>query len=123
MNAQPVFLYDGDCGFCTSAAVWMRRHVPTTARVEPYQGQDLAGLGVTTGECRQAVQWIGPDGSVLRAHAAIAQALVDAGGRWRVLGRLLMLSGISNAAAIVYRFVARHRALLPARWSCRAPRA
>src|SRR5690606_9619127 len=37
---SPVFLYDGDCSFCTTCANFIERRIPTSARVVPWQFTD-----------------------------------------------------------------------------------
>ncbi|HLM65433.1 MAG TPA: DCC1-like thiol-disulfide oxidoreductase family protein [Acidimicrobiales bacterium] len=110
---RPVFLFDGDCAFCSQCARFIERRIPTGADVEPWQFADLAALGVTQAEAEEAVQWIAPDGTVAAGPEAIARLLVDAGSFWRPLGRLLDLRPMRWAAWPVYRLVSRNRHRLP----------
>jgi predicted DCC family thiol-disulfide oxidoreductase YuxK len=110
---RPVFLYDGDCAFCTRCADFIDEHIPTRARVVPWQWADLASLGVTQEEAEAAVQWITPHGHVSAGPEAVAQLLIDAGSFWRPLGRFLNLEPVLWAAAPLYRVVARNRHRLP----------
>src|SRR5690606_40728861 len=55
---RPVLVYDGDCGFCTSSARFIERHVPVRAAFVPYQHADLDALGVTAERARHEVLWI-----------------------------------------------------------------
>ncbi|MGH9215596.1 MAG: hypothetical protein ACRDZS_05015, partial [Acidimicrobiales bacterium] len=55
---RPVFLYDGDCAFCTSCARFIERHIPTPATVTPWQFADLDALGVRQADAEASVQWI-----------------------------------------------------------------
>lgn len=89
--------------------MWMRRRIRRLDATEPYQLTDLDALGVTAAECEQAVQWIGIDGTVLGAHLAVAQVLVDAGKGWAVVGRAIRLPGIRRISGAVYRWVSRNR--------------
>jgi predicted DCC family thiol-disulfide oxidoreductase YuxK len=110
-SSQPVFVYDGDCAFCSTCARFILRRIPTPAHVTPWQHVDIAALGLTEDECDTAVQWVG------RVHtsgpAAIADLLRSSGGIWRGLGRVLALRPVLAAAGPVYRFVARHRDRMP----------
>jgi predicted DCC family thiol-disulfide oxidoreductase YuxK len=111
--ALPVLLFDGDCSFCTSCANWAQRHIRRLDTIVPYQVADLPALGVTTEQCEQAVQWVGADHSVLSAHLAVAQTLIDAGRGWAVIGRAMRLRGLRQLSGAVYRWVARNRSRLP----------
>lgn len=81
--ARPVFLYDGDCAFCTSSARFIQRRIPTRAEITPWQFADLDALGVSQAQAEEAVQWIA-DGRVASGPEGIALLLRDAGGFWRL---------------------------------------
>jgi predicted DCC family thiol-disulfide oxidoreductase YuxK len=124
---RPVFLYDGDCSFCSSCARFIERHIPTSAEVTPWQFADLEALGVSQDDAEAAVQWIDPrlDRPVRAAGpAALAQLLVDAGSYWRTLGRLLDRCPVRWIAGPTYRWIARNRHRLPGGTAaCRLPQA
>lgn len=136
--AQPeraVFLYDGDCSFCSSCADFIERRIPTGADVKPWQFVDLAALGVTQAQAEEAVIWVPaavpaaaataaepgerPGGSVGRAGPtkagpeAIARLLVEAGSFWRPLGWVLDAAPVRWVAWPVYRLISRNRHRLP----------
>ncbi|PZF97180.1 thiol-disulfide oxidoreductase DCC family protein [Micromonospora deserti] len=110
---RSTFVYDGDCAFCTRCAEFIDRRIPTDARVVPWQFADLAALGLTEGECEQAVQWVGADGSRAAGPDAIARLLADSGPRWRVAAAGLRFPPVRAAAWPAYRWVARNRHRLP----------
>jgi predicted DCC family thiol-disulfide oxidoreductase YuxK len=109
---QPVFLFDGDCGFCSACAAFVHRWIPTRALVVPWQLTDVAALELTPDECDAAVQWV--DGDYRAAGpAAIAALLRDSRWYWRSVGRVL---GLRRALAVgwpVYRWVSRNRHRMP----------
>ena len=107
-----MLLYDGDCAFCTTCAGAAERIGPHAAIV-PWQLSDLAQLGVTEEQAAGAVQWVEVDGTVRSGHEAIGAMLSTAGRIWRVIGRAILLPGISWIAARVYRLVADNRNRLP----------
>ena len=109
----PVFLYDGDCAFCSSCARFIERRIPTSALVVAWQMADLEPLGVTAAEAEAAVQWIGADGGVASGPAAISRLLVDAGSYWRPIGRVIGVPPLRWLAGPLYRLVARNRHRLP----------
>jgi predicted DCC family thiol-disulfide oxidoreductase YuxK len=114
VNARqlPVLLYDGDCAFCTRCAELLERIGPD-AEIAAWQFVDLAELGVSEERASEAVQWVAPDGAVSSGHEAIAAVLDRAGRPWRVLGRTLLLPGLSWVAAKAYRVIADNRYRLP----------
>jgi predicted DCC family thiol-disulfide oxidoreductase YuxK len=118
----PVFLYDGDCGFCSASARVIERRIlrpdrADTPQVLPWQRADLAGLGLTAAECELAVQWVdrpGTAGRVARTGpAAIAEVLCAGGPLWRLAGRVLRRPPATALAWPIYRLIARHRDRLP----------
>ncbi|HYZ99602.1 MAG TPA: hypothetical protein VE575_12675, partial [Acidimicrobiales bacterium] len=54
---RPVFLYDGDCAFCTTCAEFVERRMATSADVTPWQFADLDALGVTQADAEANVLW------------------------------------------------------------------
>lgn len=111
--SRPVLLYDGDCAFCTSCAQLVEKRIGPDAEIVAWQFADLAELGVSEGEAADAVQWISSDGAVRSGHEAVAAMLSGSGPIWRIVSRVLLLPGISWAAARVYRLVADNRHRLP----------
>jgi predicted DCC family thiol-disulfide oxidoreductase YuxK len=105
-------LFDGDCGFCTTAAGLAARIAPT-ATVVPYQRADLAVLGVREEDAADALQWVAPGGRVDSGAAAAARLLVSAGRGWKPLGLLLLLPIVRSVAELLYRLVAANRHRLP----------
>jgi predicted DCC family thiol-disulfide oxidoreductase YuxK len=110
---RPVFLFDGDCAFCSASARFVERWIPTPARVVPWQHADLAALGVTREACVDAVQWIGPDGTVLAGPVGIGALLCSSNVFWRPIGWLLGLRPVLAVAWPAYRWVSRNRHRLP----------
>jgi predicted DCC family thiol-disulfide oxidoreductase YuxK len=109
---RPVLVFDGDCAFCTSCADFLQR-LGTDADVVAWQLTDLAELGLTELQAAAAVQWVEVDGTSRSGHEALAATLIAAGSIWKLLGRALLLPGISWIAAKAYRLVARNRHRLP----------
>ncbi len=107
-----VFLYDGDCGLCTSSAHWLQRHVVSESKVEAWQHADLAPLGLSPEECAEAVQWV-EDGHRAVGPDAVAAYLRSSTHSWQTAGRMLTAPASKRVAWPVYRWVARHRTQLP----------
>jgi predicted DCC family thiol-disulfide oxidoreductase YuxK len=111
-RVRPVFLFDGDCSFCTSCARILERIRPD-AEIVAWQDTDLGELGITKEQATDAVQWIQIDGTVRSGHEAIAAILNTAGRIWKITCRMMLLPGISWMAANIYRLVADNRYRLP----------
>jgi predicted DCC family thiol-disulfide oxidoreductase YuxK len=109
---RPVLVYDGDCAFCTSS-VHILEKIGPDAEIVAWQLTDLVALGITEEQAAEAVQWIEVDGAIRSGHEAIAATLQSAGGIWKILGRAILLPGISSLAARCYRLVAANRHRLP----------
>ena len=119
--AGTTLVYDGDCGFCTTSVSLIPRLGLRAGRVVPWQEADLAALGLTEEQAATAVQWVDADG-VASGHRAVARLLMASGPLWSLLGRALLLPGISPIAARVYELVADNRMRLPGGTPACAPR-
>lgn len=116
MNRSTVFLYDGDCAFCSKCADFIDRRVDTPASVQPWQWSDLEVLGVSADQCDAAVQWVSPGEPIAAGPDAIARLLRSAGGRvgvWKLMGAVLSLPPVRRLAWPAYRWVARNRHRMP----------
>ena len=111
-SERPVLVFDGDCAFCTSCVRLLER-IGTEAEIVAWQVADLDELGITAAEAAEAVRWIEADGTVRSGHEALAAALRAAGRPWRIVGRAILLPGVSRLAAAGYRLIARNRHRLP----------
>jgi predicted DCC family thiol-disulfide oxidoreductase YuxK len=114
----PIFVYDGDCAFCTSCVRFIERYAlrrPGAApvRVVPWQAADLPALGLSVTQCEEAVQWVGPDGDQADGPAAISALLRASAGAWRPAGWLLSRGPVLALARPVYRWVASNRHRMP----------
>jgi len=123
-DGAPVLVFDGDCGFCTSAARWIEQDLSDAVTVVPWQHlnqDDFGHLGITEGDAREAVWWIDPRGR-FRGHRAIGMALRAAPWPKRWIGTAILVPPGSWVAAAVYPAVVRHRHRLPGGTpACRVP--
>jgi predicted DCC family thiol-disulfide oxidoreductase YuxK len=121
-----IVVYDGDCGFCTWTAQHGQRLLSAEVTIQPWQGSDLAALGLTEDDVRCAVQWVPAGGKPRAGHRAIAAWLIASGLPWAVPGRLLLIPPVSWIATLSYRVIARHRHQIPGPWrrggACAVPR-
>ena len=120
---QPATLiFDGDCGFCTTAVLWLQRRLPRVPATVPFQWSDLTAFGLTEDEARSRVWFVYGD---LRFGGAAAVAALLRGQPHpglRLLGWLATVPPWSWAAEAGYRLVARYRYRLPGGTpACRMP--
>ena len=110
----PLFVFDGDCGFCRRWAAWVERRIGRAATFVPYQSIDLEAVGLRAEQVQTASYWIAEDGRRYRGNRSFARALQRGRGGWRWLGLLGDLPGPRWVAALAYRGVVRNRHRLPA---------
>jgi predicted DCC family thiol-disulfide oxidoreductase YuxK len=108
-----VLVFDGDCAFCTTSARFIERRIPASAEIVAWQFADLDALGTTAERAERELLWVDESGAVVGGAAAVAALLIDAGGAWRLLGRLMRVPPVSWLAQAVYRLVAANRHRLP----------
>lgn len=109
-----LLIYDGDCGFCTRTAVWLRRRLGPGYQIQPSQRlPNLAELGLDKRKVHEAAYWIDPDGRKHRGHRAILRAVRASGGLLGPLARLALIWPVDPMAAWIYGVVARNRHRLP----------
>ena len=109
----PTMLYDGACGFCTRVVELAVARLPGLVSWVPWQSVDLPAYGVSEAEAARSVHLVDPSGRIVHGSAAVARVLVLSGGRWGLLGRLLLVPPVSLVAEIVYRLVGAVRGRLP----------
>ena len=124
MPGSPLLVFDGDCGFCTSAKDWMLARLDPGLAVEavPYQWTELAPLGLSRDAAAQRV-WLVGDSLRLGGGRAIAWLLRHARTRrWRVLGAIAGAPVLRWGTELGYRLIAANRHRLPGGTpACRLP--
>ena len=113
-SSPPIFLFDGDCAFCSTCARWLQRSVPTPTAIAAWQQVDLGPLGVTAAEADESVVLVDVDLGRSHGPEALAGLLrTSTAPGWRIAGRLLALGPILALAWPTYRLVARNRHRMP----------
>jgi predicted DCC family thiol-disulfide oxidoreductase YuxK len=108
-----LLIFDGDCGFCTTAVHWLERNLPAMPPSAPYQWTDLERYGLTAHEAESKV-WMVVDGRTHGGHLAVSALLRhQPHPLWRFAGWMLATPPYSLLAAVGYRLVARYRHRLP----------
>lgn len=119
MSGEPrrsILIFDGDCGFCTTTALWAAkrfRHGEGVQAGQSFGDQDLEAMGLSREDVGKAAWWVDADGHLARGHRAIGKALQAAGGGRRTAGWIVLTPPTSWLAAGLYRLVVRWRHRLP----------
>ena len=110
---HPVVFYDGGCGLCHSSVRFLISRDPTgRLRFATLQG------GYAEEHLPAGVRDVGPDGTIVLLEPgvgvsvrsrALLRALSHLGGRWRVLGSLAAVPGLSRILDVAYGVVTRNR--------------
>jgi predicted DCC family thiol-disulfide oxidoreductase YuxK len=105
-------VFDGECGFCTRCVDWLRRLDPQgKVDVQPFQADGVpASIGATVEDCRDAVQFLGPDGVRRSGADAVNAVLALLAGTALPSTLYRASSGLQERA---YRWVADHRGRFP----------
>ncbi len=118
----PVLIFDGDCGFCTTAVRCLERTLPSMPETAPYQWAELSVYGLSLAQAEEQV-WLVADGHLYggaRAVTALLRHQPTPGLRF--VGWLGSAWPWSVVADIAYRVVARYRYRLPGGTpACRMP--
>lgn len=113
---QPALLvFDGDCGFCTTAVDRLRAVLPRFPEARPWQHLDLETLGLTIDDVT-TYAWLIDRASGRRWHGAQTFAALLRGQRGalpRLAGAALAAPGVRDVAALGYDWISAHRHALP----------
>jgi predicted DCC family thiol-disulfide oxidoreductase YuxK len=93
-----LLIYDGDCRFCTTYAMWLAGEWTAPADALSWQQLGTTGLarrGLSPADARETAWWIDGEGRRFRGHRAVAHAMLAAGGWRAVVGRPLLLPPVS----------------------------
>lgn len=118
MSERMTLIFDGDCGFCTSAAnVVVKRSQPTVTTIA-WQFANLSAFGLTAALTEQRVYLITQNDEAgiqtFGGHLAFAQLLALQNNRvLKVLGIMLKYPPVSWFGAVGYWMIARFRHRLP----------
>ena len=110
---KATLVFDGDCGFCTTAANFAAAKSRLDLQTVPWQRADLASLGLTVDQAKAKVQ-LHLDDQNFAGHECFAK-LIELQGGWlnRLFGRALTVAPLSWLAALGYNLTARFRHRLP----------
>jgi predicted DCC family thiol-disulfide oxidoreductase YuxK len=117
-------VFDGDCGFCTTTANWIKKNSRVALEIAPYQWTDLEQYGLTTEEAAAKVQLVVGD-KVFAGHNCMAKLLLIQPNVFvKLVGAVMVMPGIEPISARLYTWIAANRQKLPGGTpACKLPRA
>ena len=101
-------MFDGDCRFCRLWVGYWQSQTGSRVEFAPWQSALVRFPEVPERDCRQAVQFVGPEGRVSGAHAVFAILALMARYRW-LLCLYRHAPGFRAVTEWGYRVVAAHR--------------
>jgi predicted DCC family thiol-disulfide oxidoreductase YuxK len=114
-RSQPfaTLIFDGDCGFCTSAANFVVKHSSYPIVAHAWQLTDVTRFGLTEAQVAERV-YFAIDGQNYGGHLAFAYILfVQKNWLLKAAGWIMTVPPVCWVASIGYRLVARFRHRLP----------
>lgn len=123
MTSNITLIFDGDCGFCTSAANEIVKRSKTNIVAVPWQFTDLAQFSLTQAQVADQV-YLAIDDQNFAGHEAFAMVFrVQPNSFLRVIGKTMMSRYLRWFSMPTYRLVARYRHKLPGGTpACKLPR-
>ena len=108
-----ILIFDGHCGFCTTAARFVERKSRTKVRALAWQLTELHGYRLTEQQARERV-WLVLDGRRYGGHECFCMLLrIQRKPLLTLIGWLFMTPALAWASRIGYSLVARFRHRLP----------
>ena len=104
------FIYDGDCGICTTSVAWLSERCEGGVEFVPATRELLASAGVSPADAQQAVILLTAEGARFDGSLAFGEVLRRSTKYDRnLLGRLLLEQPSRQVAGWVYSWVAKNR--------------
>jgi predicted DCC family thiol-disulfide oxidoreductase YuxK len=123
MTSNITLIFDGDCGFCTSAANQIVKRSKAKIVAVPWQFTDLAQYSLTQAQVADQV-YLAIDDENFAGHEAFAMVFrVQPNAFLRFIGKTMMSRYLRWFSMPIYRLVARYRHKLPGGTpACKLPR-
>ena len=123
-SSAPILVFDGDCGFCTTTANWIKKNSRVALEIVPYQWTDLNQYGLTAEEAAAKVQLVVGD-KVFAGHNCMAKLLLIQPNVFvKLVGAVMVMPVIEPISARLYTWIAANRQKLPGGTpACKLPKA
>lgn len=108
-----LFIFDGDCAFCTTSINFMKKVLLRRPDYQPFQFISLEEYGLSVSDVEQQV-WLIFRNRQYAGHRALAKLLqLQYSFGWRFLGHLMVLPVINTVSGLIYSWIAKNRHKLP----------
>src|SRR5258708_4417090 len=118
VRAQPLLIYDGDCGFCIYWVRYWQGLTGNRVTYAPYQEVGAQYPEIPLAAFQGAIHYVAPDGKIASGAEAALLTLSHSPGKgfWLTLYR--RLPAFAAIAELIYAFVASHRSAFyrPSLW-------
>jgi predicted DCC family thiol-disulfide oxidoreductase YuxK len=112
-SKRALLIFDGDCGFCTTAVERLHKLLPVFPEAIPWQWLELESYDLSRDDVN-LYAWVVTPHHQYAGHLALSALLrMQPAPALRFLGHLIATPPVSWAAAIGYHVIARYRHLLP----------
>ena len=112
-TALTTLIFDGDCGFCTTTANFIKKHSTAPIQIHPWQFIDVSAYGLTQDQTAARV-YLARDGKTFGGHAALAHILLlQRSWLFKAIGGIMLTPPFSLLAHLGYVLVAKYRHKLP----------
>lgn len=112
VGMKQMFVFDGDCAFCSSSMRLLRKLTKDRIPAKPFQFLNLEQFGLTLDQTQSAVQYV-TEQKTFRGAEAIAHFLMDSKTGWAAAGWLMRAPVLLSFFEIIYSVVAANRHRLP----------
>ena len=110
---RTTLIFDGDCGFCTSTANFIKKHSTTPIEIHPWQFIDVTAFCLTEEQTAARV-YLARDGKTFGGHAALAHILLlQRNWLFKAIGGIMLTPPFSWLSNLGYLLVAKYRHKLP----------
>ena len=110
--AQPIFIFDGECGFCRNSVMRLQRTLPHGWQPAASQAINYQAFELSDSDVSASSWWIENDGETLRLYSGAQSfgALLLNSRRWfGWLGLFTFVFPFSFVSNLIYRAIARNR--------------
>ena len=123
MKSKPLLIFDGDCGFCTTATNFILKHTSTPLDAIPFQYINPQEYGLTLEQVSSKVYLV-VEGKNFAGHEAFANLFkIQNNFLLKIFGNLILIPPFVWLARPGYALVAKYRQKLPGGTpACKMPR-